>query len=62
MSSRGKRNRNMKQQQERIIIAYYRSHPVEFIEDHLHIKLNWYQRLMFRMAFACKKFNKFKEV
>lgn len=55
---KAKRNRNkhniQKQlnNQEQVVIAYYRSHPAEFIESHLNVKLTRCQKFMLnRMKF-----------
>lgn len=35
-------------QKEQIVIAYYKSHPAEFIESHLNVKLKWYQKMLLK--------------
>ena len=60
--SKHKRETRAKNQEMQIIMAYYRNHPIEFIESHLNIELNQYQKFMIGLAFKFKRFNKFKEV
>ena len=58
---KGKRNRmkrNIEKQkqatnnmQEKVVIAYYKLHPVEFVEEHLGVKLKFYQKWLLKLAF-----------
>lgn len=64
MSSRSKHKRETraKEQEMKVVMAYYRNHPVDFIESHLNIELNTYQKFMINLAFKFKRFNKFRVV
>lgn len=64
MSSRSKHKREMrkKEQELKVVIAYYRNNPVKFLEEHLNYRLNWYQKLMVKLAFKFKSINKWTEV
>ena len=64
MSSRSKHKRETraKEQEMKVVMAYYRNHPVDFIESHLNIELNNYQQFMINLDFKFKRFNKFRVV
>lgn len=36
---------------ERVIASYYRRNPVLYLETSLHIKFNWFQKLLIKLAF-----------
>lgn len=43
---------------EKVIAGYYRRNPIEYLENSLSIKFNWFQKFLIKLAFKGVKMNR----